>query len=92
MAQYDNIMVKVSAFYALGAKTPPYRDLTELIHRVVDAFGSERLMWASDAPYQVQNEHSYAASVALMTEGLDFLSAADREQIMRGTAEGFFFR
>ena len=76
MAQYDNVMVKVSAFYALGAKTPPYHDLQDLIKRVVDAFGPERLMWASDAPYQVQNEHTYAASVALMQEGLDFLGSA----------------
>jgi len=92
MAQHDNLMVKVSAFYALGAKTPPYHDLKDLIRRVVDAFGPARLMWASDAPYQVQNEHSYAASVALMEEGLDFLCAADRDLIMRSTAEGFFFR
>jgi predicted TIM-barrel fold metal-dependent hydrolase len=91
MAQYDNVMVKVSAFYALGAKTPPYRDLSQLIHRVVDAFGAERLMWASDAPYQVQKEHTYAASVGLM-EGLSFLSATERDSIMGGTAEGFFFR
>ncbi|MDA0335498.1 MAG: amidohydrolase family protein [bacterium] len=92
MAQYDNVMVKVSAFYALGAKTPPYHDLRDLIHRTVDAFGARRLLWASDAPYQVQNNHSYAASVALLEEGLDFLSDAEREQIMRGTAADFFFR
>ncbi len=92
MAQYDNVMVKLSAFYALGAKKPPYHDLYDLIKRAVDAFGPERLLWASDAPYQVQNEHTYAASVALMEQGLDFLDAAAREQIMRSTAEGLFFR
>ncbi len=92
IAQYGNVMVKVSAFYALGAKSPPYHDLSGLIRRVVDAFGPERLMWASDAPYQVQAEHTYAASVALMEEGLDFLGAAEREQILQKTAERFFFR
>lgn len=92
MAQYDNVMVKLSAFYALGAKKPPYHDLYDLIKRTVDAFGPERLMWASDAPYQVQNEHTYAASVALMEQGLDFLDTAARDQIMRSTAEGLFFR
>ncbi len=92
MARYENVMVKVSAFYALGATTPPYHDLSHLIRRVVEAFGPERLMWASDAPYQVQGEHTYAASVVLIEEGLDFLGTTDREQILRGTAEGFFFR
>ena len=91
IAQYGNVMVKVSAFYALGAKTPPYDDLQEMIRRVVDAFGPERLMWASDAPYQVQGEHKYAASLALM-ESLKFLDAGQRQQILRRTAEGFFFR
>ena len=49
-------------------------------------------MWASDGPYQMLGEHTFAASVALMEEGLDFLSAADRAEIMTGTAERFFFR
>ena len=62
-----------------------------MIRRVVDAFGPERLMWASDAPYQVQGEHKYAASLALM-ESLEFLDAGQRQQILRTTAEGFFFR
>jgi len=48
-------------------------------------------MWASDSPFQVQDEHTYEASVALIRDHLDFLSDADREQILRGTAEGFFF-
>ena len=92
MARFENAMVKVSAFYALGEKKAPYHDLAGLIRRVVNAFGPHRLMWASDAPYQVLGEHTYAASVALMEEGLDFLSAADRAGIMTGTAERFFFR
>ena len=92
MARFESVMVKVSAFYALGAKKAPYHDLAGLIRRVVDAYGPQRLMWASDAPYQVLRGHTYAASVALIEEGLDFLSAADRGEIMTGTAERFFFR
>ena len=91
LARYPKVMVKVSAFYALGQKEPPYADLAELIRQVCDAFSPERLMWASDCPYQVQGEHTYEASVALVRERLDFLSASDREQILRGTAESFFF-
>ena len=91
MAQYPQVMVKVSAFYALGAKAPPYTDLSDLIHRVRDAFGAQRLMWASDCPYQVQGEHTYGASVDLI-EGLKFLNGAERQQILAGTASTFFFR
>ncbi len=91
MAQYPQVMVKVSAFYALGAKKSPYLDLEVLIKRVHEAFGAERLMWASDCPYQVQGEHTYASSVELIEKRLSFLSVEDREQILGGTAASFFF-
>ena len=84
-------MVKASAFYALGEKTPPYDDLTQLVQRVYEAFGAERLMWASDCPYQVV-DHTYEDSIGVVRDRLDFLSAADKEQILRKTAEDFFFQ
>lgn len=90
MAQHPKVMVKVSAFYALGKKAPPYDDLEPLIRRVYEAFGSERLMWASDCPFQVV-DHTYEDSIALVRDRLDFLSETDKEQILRKTAEDFFF-
>ncbi|MEC5127424.1 amidohydrolase family protein [Verrucomicrobiales bacterium BCK34] len=91
LADFPNVYVKTSAFYALGKKAPPYTDLGPMIKQLRDAFGSERLMWASDCPYQVQGEHSYDASVDLITKKLDFLSGEDIENMMRRTAEGLFF-
>ncbi|MEZ5351880.1 MAG: amidohydrolase family protein [Bryobacteraceae bacterium] len=91
LARHPNVYVKLSAFYALGAKQPPYTDLIPLLHPVFDAFGPRRLMWASDAPYQAQPPHSYAASIALMEEKLPFLTADDRLWILRKTAESVFF-
>ena len=91
LARHPRVMVKVSAFYALGQKRAPYSDLAGMIEQVYDAYGAERLMWASDCPYQVQGEHSYESGIALVRDGLDFLSVADKEQILRGTAERFFF-
>jgi len=91
LARHPRVMVKVSAFYALGTKEAPHDDLAPLIRRVWEAFGAQRLMWASDAPYQVQAPHTYEASVSLVRDRLGFLSDADRDQILGGTAEGFFF-
>ena len=90
MAKHPNVMVKVSAFYALGQKAPPYDDLNPLIRRVYDAFGPHRLMWASDCPFQVV-DLTYEDSIALIRDRLDFLSDADKDQILRKTAEDFFF-
>jgi hypothetical protein len=48
-------------------------------------------MWESDCPFQVQGDHTYQASVDLVLRRLDFLSADDREWLLRKTAESFFF-
>jgi len=90
LAAFPEVRVKVSAFYALGKKTPPYDDLLPMIERVVKAYGVKRLMWASDSPFEVVNG-DYAASVALIRERAKFLTARDREWLLRRTAEGFFF-
>lgn len=91
MARHKNVTVKVSAFYALGKKKPPYHDLAPLIRRVYDAFGPQRLMWASDCPFQAVDGHTYQASIDLIKSGLDFLSDSDKDWILRKTAERVFF-
>jgi predicted TIM-barrel fold metal-dependent hydrolase len=90
MARHKNVMVKVGAFYALGKKEPPYTDLAPLIRKVVQAFGVERCMWESDCPFQVVKQ-KYQDSIDLMRKHLDFLSAEDRDWLLRRTAEKFFF-
>jgi predicted TIM-barrel fold metal-dependent hydrolase len=91
LARYPRVKVKVSAFYALGKKKPPHLDLAPLIKRVHEAFGPKRLMWASDCPFQVQSE-TYADSISLLRDRLDFLSPADKEWMLRRTAEETFFQ
>lgn len=90
MAKHKYVTVKVSAFYALGQKKPPYHDLAPLIKQVYDAYGPQRLMWATDCPFQVV-DHTYKQSIDLIKDGLDFLSADDKEWILRKTAEKVFF-
>jgi predicted TIM-barrel fold metal-dependent hydrolase len=91
MAKHKKVLVKVGAFYALGKKQPPYTDLAPLIKKVVQAFGPQRCMWESDCPFQVQGEHTYKASIELVSKRLDFLSADDKEWLLGKTAEQFFF-
>jgi predicted TIM-barrel fold metal-dependent hydrolase len=92
LARHRKMLVKVGAFYALGEKQAPYTDLLPMIRRVVEAFGPERCMWETDCPFQVQPPHTYAASLALIREHADFLSASDKEHILVTTAERFFFK
>lgn len=91
LAVHKRIAVKLSAFYALGQKQSPYLDLIPMIRRLLDAFGPERLMWATDCPFQVQKGHTYRDSIDLVLERLDFLSKYDRKWLLQKTAEQMFF-
>jgi predicted TIM-barrel fold metal-dependent hydrolase len=91
LAKYPRVLVKVGAFYALGIKQPPYTDLAPLIQKVVKAFSARRCMWESDCPFQVVN-HKYQDSIDLVRTKLDFLSAEDKDWLLRRTAEEFFFK
>jgi predicted TIM-barrel fold metal-dependent hydrolase len=90
MAKHKNVLVKVGAFYALGKKEPPYTDLAPLIRKVVQAFGARRCMWESDCPFQVVAQ-KYQDSIDLVRSRLDFLSAEEKDWLLRRTAETFFF-
>jgi predicted TIM-barrel fold metal-dependent hydrolase len=91
LAKHKKVMVKVGAFYALGKKKAPYTDLSDLIETVVKAYGVERCMWESDCPFQVVGGHTYKDSIELVKSGLKFLSAGDRDWLLRKTAEKVFF-
>jgi predicted TIM-barrel fold metal-dependent hydrolase len=91
LADFPLTHVKTSAFYALGKKKAPYTDMAPLVRSLRDTFGASRLMWASDCPYQVQEGHTYADSIAVIRDRLSFLSADDKQWMLRGTAEKVFF-
>ena len=91
LAKHRNVYVKISAFYAFGAKKPPYLEQLHRITRLLDAYGPERLMWASDCPYQLEPPNTYATSIALVRDRLKGISDGDRERLLRITAEKVFF-
>ena len=91
LAAFPQVFVKTSAFYALGRKQAPYLDLAPMVRRLRDAFGAERLMWGSDCPYQVANGHTYAASISLIRDRLDFLTAEEKKWMLRKTAQTVYW-
>ena len=91
LSKHRNVRVKISAFYAFGAKKPPYLEQIPRLTRLLDAFGPERLMWASDCPYQLSPPNTYAASIALVRDRMAGLSDGDKEHLLRKTAEKVYF-
>lgn len=91
LSKHKHVKVKISAYYALGNKKPPHHELVPMIKRLFESYGASRLMWASDCPYQLDNGNTYAASIALIRDHIDFVTDAERRQLLCDTAEETFF-
>lgn len=48
LARFPNVFVKLCGLPALSAQPYPYADVAQPLRAICDAFGAERLMWASD--------------------------------------------
>jgi L-fuconolactonase len=48
LAVHPNIALKLTAMPGLSSEGFPYRDLWPYVHRLISAFGAERLMWGTD--------------------------------------------
>ena len=62
-----------------------------MIKQLFESFGAQRLMWASDCPYQLDDGNNYAASIGLIRDQIDFVTDDERKQLLCGTAEQTFF-
>lgn len=91
LSKHRLVKVKISAYYALGRKTPPHHELVPMIRRLFEAYGPDRLMWASDCPYQLGGDNTYRSSIALIRDHIDFVTPEERTKLLQKTAETTFF-
>lgn len=85
LARHDNVAVKASCLPNAVSEDYPFPGLHEPLRRVLDGFGPRRVFWGSDLS---RLRCPYPDVVRLFTEGLDFLSSADREWVLgRGVRE-----
>jgi predicted TIM-barrel fold metal-dependent hydrolase len=87
MARYPNVALKwCHAPGLLSEEDYPYRDVMPLLRQAIDAFGVERIMWASD--YTIardQNANSWAQCLYYLLDS-DQLSRAEKEWLLGGSA------
>jgi predicted TIM-barrel fold metal-dependent hydrolase len=81
LARYTQARVKLSGFYALSdpAYNYPHREAWPYVETLAEAFGVERLLWASDFS-PCLNALSFPQAVG-MIEAMPFFSADDRQKI-----------
>ena len=91
LARHANVHVMLSGQYALSAEDPPYRDLDPVIRRLADAYGADRMLWASDHPW-IDDVPGYATMLSLPEHALPDASAAELAAIRGGTALRLFPR
>jgi predicted TIM-barrel fold metal-dependent hydrolase len=84
LAAHPKVAVKVSALPCHSRERYPFRDLHVHLRRVFDAFGPSRMLFGSDYS---RLPCSYEEAIHLFTEALEFLSPADREEIMGAAAK-----
>jgi predicted TIM-barrel fold metal-dependent hydrolase len=80
---FPNVAVKWSHAPRLTREAYPYRDVTEQLLRMIDAFGVDRLMWGSD--YTVSRDHHTYAEALFYLRDSDRLSEGDKESLFGGT-------
>jgi predicted TIM-barrel fold metal-dependent hydrolase len=89
LAKRPNVYVMLSGQYGFSKLGYPYDDLTSTVKTLFDAYGPERMFWASDYPWIADNP-GYSRLIELPSRQLPNLSGADLDMIMRGTASRLF--
>jgi predicted TIM-barrel fold metal-dependent hydrolase len=72
--------------WSLSKEAYPYADAMEMVKRLHEVFGAKRLMAGTDWPISLPKQ-SYAETVALWREQMDFLPAQDHIQILSKTVQ-----
>ena len=89
LARYDNICLKLSDVASRSSQDFPYRDVHPFIEKLLGAFGAERMVWGTGYPGHHRLKHNWPTldqELRLVREGLPFLTDAQQERILGGTA------
>ncbi|MFC6357092.1 amidohydrolase family protein [Luethyella okanaganae] len=83
LARFPNVALKWGHATRLSEEPYPYQDVRTALHRIVEAFGAERIMWASDWTIDL-DWSSWAESFSYIRDD-EMLSQDDRAAILGGT-------
>jgi L-fuconolactonase len=89
LSEAGGVHLMVSGQYALSTQEPPYPDLFQVTRRFAEAYGSERLLWASDYPW-TRDVPGYQAMLDLVPAALPDLDAEHLARVLGGTARTLF--
>ena len=86
--EYPNVCVHLSGQFAFSQEDWPYRDLAKWHQTLLSKFGADRLMWASDFPW-ILDDPGYGKLVRVVDALLPDASAEEKAAMKGGTARRF---
>lgn len=85
LARFPRVYVKISHTWSLSQTGYPWADTFDQVKRVYHAFGGNRIMWGTDWPVCLKRA-SYAQTLAVVRDEMDFFTPEDREWVLGKTA------
>lgn len=89
LSRHPNTYVKVSGFPVSSEHDWPYSDMSPIVGRLIESYGVERLMFATDFPHIVA-QCGYARGWQIADELEPSLSDTEREWLLGGTVSKLF--
>lgn len=86
LRRYPNVFVKISHTWWISRQPYPWLDAQEYVKRLYDAFGPQRLMWATDWPVS-EWRTTYARTLTVVRDEMKFLNDEDKRWILSKTIE-----
>lgn len=85
LAGFANVNVMFSGQYAFSKEDPPFPDLDETVHAIGDAYGFDRLLWASDWPW-IKEEPGYGVQMRFIDHFFPEATPDERAKVMGDNA------
>jgi predicted TIM-barrel fold metal-dependent hydrolase len=86
LKRYPNLFVKISHTWSISRQPYPWLDAQEFVKRLHQAYGPQRLMWATDWPI-VEGVSTYAKALSVVRDDMKFLNADDLHWMLSKTIE-----
>jgi predicted TIM-barrel fold metal-dependent hydrolase len=86
LKRYPNLFVKISHTWSISKQPYPWLDAQDFVKRLHQAYGPERLMWATDWPI-VEGHSTYAKALSVVRDEMKFLNGDDLHWILSKTIE-----
>lgn len=91
LAHYDNVGVKLGALPQRSAHRYPYEDLHPHLNTLFQAFGPQRLMWASDLSTSLKTgAANYYQNFDMIMRSFPFASEDDMDWVLGRTVSTWF--